>query len=111
MTAAAIALFFIVSSLVALFGLAQAGNTALQAYVFDVEECRYDFSAPRPPDNDTRPVIDAADSSAGEECLIDDNRVKREIIDGAIMFIIFGAVALFLFFSSVQPTLRKLKNE
>ena len=81
--AVALSAILVVSALSALFGAGRMLNAGLQTYVFQIEECRYDYPRPIPvePDGNVLP------QEPQETCFIDHNRAKREIAGGLSMFI------------------------
>ena len=87
----AIAVVFVVSTFVALFGAGQIVNATLRAYVFGVEESWCD-----------RPVIgaDGREQVGPQDCGIDYNNAKGNIADGLGMFILAAPLALVSFWTT-----------
>ncbi|OGZ58894.1 MAG: hypothetical protein A2728_00560 [Candidatus Spechtbacteria bacterium RIFCSPHIGHO2_01_FULL_38_11] len=99
--AGAIAIMLVVGTLTAVFGAGRVLKAVLETYVFDVENCRYDYKTPRPLEVDKDVVAEPE-----EVCEIDYNSAKREIANGIGMFVIFAPLAWFMFKQT-----RKMMNE
>ncbi|MEX0916540.1 MAG: hypothetical protein WDZ44_00320 [Candidatus Spechtbacterales bacterium] len=89
----AIAVVFVVSTFVALFGAGSMLNATLRTYVFKVEECTYKPIA--------RPIeSEGIMEEPQEECKVDYNRAKGNIADGLGMFILAAPLALVSFWTT-----------
>ena len=90
----AIAIVFVVSTFVALFGAGSMLNATLRTYVFKVEECMY------------RPMVASVESEKTiaedpqQECKVDYNNAKGNIADGLGMFILAAPLALVSFWQT-----------
>ena len=98
--AVALAIMLVVGTLTAVFGAGRVLKAVLETYIFNVENCRYDYK--------TRPLEVDKDVVAEPEqiCEIDYNSAKRDIAGGIGMFVIFAPLAWFMFKQT-----RKMMNE
>jgi len=90
----AIAIVFVVSTFVALFGAGSMLNATLRTYVFKVEECIYRPVAA--PIESEKTVVEEPQ----EECKVNSNNAKGNIADGLGMFILAAPLALVSFWQT-----------
>jgi hypothetical protein len=93
---ASLSIIFVVGTFVALFGAGQALNATLRTYVFNIEECRYDYK-PVPAEETPARVTDG---QTEQICEADYNQAKRNIVDGLSMFILAAPLAGVMFWQA-----------
>lgn len=90
----ALSLVFVVSTIVALFGLGKSLNAFFKGVVFDLYPCTYRFKlAPEP----IRVTGSTASETVEDTCEPDKKRPLEEIIDGMAMFLPSAPLAWFAF--------------
>ncbi len=100
---AALAIIFVGTAFIAIFGAGKVIDAVFSTYVFRVEMCQYGPVA--------KPVI--ADDSGrigdefNEECFIDYNSAKRDISSGFAMFLVSLPIA----YLSYRQLMRSIKSE
>ncbi len=96
----ALAIIFIGTSFVAIFGAGKVLGQVFKVYIFKYETCEY---KPLPVRSAEEPQPEQASE---KECYVDYNRAKRDISDGLAMLIIAFPIAYFS-----QRALRRLIKE
>lgn len=85
--AAALAVIFIVATLVALFATTRGANAVFRTYVFKVETCEFK-AQPRPVNGD-----DGQAQEHRETCEIDYNGARRDIAEGLATLVVAAPLA------------------
>lgn len=83
-------ILFVGSTFITLFGAGQSLQAVLKTYVFQVEDCKYDY-APRPVNPEEKFI------EPKEICFIDYNRTKKDVAEGLAMFLVSAPIAGFAF--------------